>query len=222
MTDSTQKTAGSSPAFITSVRNAAYGEDNSITADIQFEGHTSADGSPLYLPYTATANDSAPYGQQLYADLVAGKYGTVTPFTVTPERLVAAKQKKRDEINTWRDIQENADWLFTYDGRRWDYGKATQDRMSISLAMAKRGALPAGFAWTDGDNNIVPVTNDSLIALAAAIEQAMFTKGMEINQRQLQMKAQVEALTALNDVRNYVVGWPETPTNAAVTQTQEG
>ncbi|EDV5023591.1 DUF4376 domain-containing protein, partial [Salmonella enterica subsp. enterica serovar Ball] len=126
--------------------------------------------------------------------------------------LVAAKQKKRDEINTWRDIQENADYLFTYDGRRWDYGKATQDRMSISLAMAKRGALPAGFAWTDGDNNIVPVTNDSLIALAAAIEQAMFTKGMEINQRQLQMKAEMEALAALNDVRNYAVGWPVTTT----------
>lgn len=221
MTDNTQTTTGTVD-FITAVRHAVCNEDGSITADIQFEGHTSADGSPLYLPYTATANDSAPYGQQLYADLVAGKYGAVTPFTVTPERLAAEKQKKRDEINAWRDVQENADYLFTYDGRRWDCGKATQDRMNISLAMAKRGALPAGFAWTDGDNNIVPVTNDSLIALAAAIEQAMFTKGMEINQRQLAMKAQVEALTVLNDVRNYVVGWPEAPANAAVTQTPEG
>ncbi|EGG3071153.1 DUF4376 domain-containing protein [Salmonella enterica] len=216
MTDTTQ-TSPDAVAFITSVRNGAYNEDGSITCDIQFEGNTTADGTPLYLPYTSTPGDGAPYGQQLYADLVAGKYGTVTPFTVTPEILAAAKQKKRDEINAWRDAQENGNYLFTYNGRRWDYGKATQDRMSISLAVAKRGALPDGFAWTDGDNNIVPMTNDSLIALAAAIEEAMFEKGMAINQRQLQMKAELEAVTSLDDARNYPVGWPETGT----TQTQE-
>ncbi|HBC0336671.1 TPA: DUF4376 domain-containing protein, partial [Salmonella enterica subsp. enterica serovar Napoli] len=75
-------------------------------------------------------------------------------------------------------------------------------------AMAKRNALPAGFAWTDGDNHIVPMDNAGLIALAAAIEQAMFEKGMQINLRQLQMKAEVEALTALDDIRNYRVDWP--------------
>ncbi|HCL5351076.1 TPA: DUF4376 domain-containing protein [Salmonella enterica subsp. salamae serovar [1],40:z35:e,n,x,z15] len=213
----TIQTGPDTVAFITSVRNGAYNEDGSITCDIQFEGSVQADGTSVYLPYTATPGDSAPYGQQLYADLVAGKYGEVMPFTVTPEMLAAAKQKKRDEINAWRDEQENANYLFTYNGRRWDYGKTTQDRMSISLAMAKRGALPDGFAWTDGDNNIVPMTNDSLIALAAAIEEAMFEKGMAINQRQLQMKTELEALTSLDDARNYSVGWPETGT----TQTQE-
>lgn len=50
--------------------------------------------------------------------------------------------------------------------------------------------------------------NAGLIALAAAIEQAMFEKGMQINLRQLQMKAEVEALTALDDIRNYRVDWP--------------
>ncbi|EBQ0859889.1 DUF4376 domain-containing protein, partial [Salmonella enterica] len=69
--------------------------------------------------------------------------------------------------------------------------------------------LPEGFAWTDGDNNIVPVTNDSLIALAEAIEQAMFEKGVQINQRQLQMKSEVEALTALPAIRAYRPGWPD-------------
>ncbi|EOX8394083.1 DUF4376 domain-containing protein [Salmonella enterica subsp. diarizonae] len=122
--------------------------------------------------------------------------------------VTAARQYKRDEINAWRDEQENGSYLFEYDGRRWDYGKSTQDRMSISLAMAKRNALPEGFAWTDGDNNIVPMDNAGLIALAAAIEQAMFNKGMQINLRQLQMKAEVEALTALDDIRNYRVDWP--------------
>lgn len=98
--------------------------------------------------------------------------------------------------------------MFDYNGHRWDYGKSTQDRMSISLVMAKRNALPEGFAWTDGENNIVPMDNAGLIALAEAIEQAMFEEGMQINQRQLQMKAEVEFLTMLEAVRSYMVGWP--------------
>ncbi len=75
--------------------------------------------------------------------------------------------------------------------------------MSISLVMTKRYTLPADFAWTDGDNNIIPMDNTGLIALATANEQAMFEKGMQINQRQLQMKTEGEAVKA------YTPGWPE-------------
>ncbi|EKO4981103.1 DUF4376 domain-containing protein [Salmonella enterica] len=195
--------------LITDVMNARYNEYGTITADIRFDNSTDSDGDPLYQPYTASAGDATDYGRQLYADLVAGKYGPVTPFTATPEMIRAAKDRKRAEINAWRDEQENGSYLFQYNGHRWDYGKATQDRMSISLAMAKKGLLPEGFAWTDGDNNIVSVTNDSLIALAGAIEQAMFEKGVQINQRQLQMKSEVEALTALPAIMAYRPGWPD-------------
>ncbi|EIK8810065.1 hypothetical protein LKU47_000721, partial [Salmonella enterica] len=38
---------------------------------------------------------------------------------------------------------------------------------------------------------------------------AMFEKGMQINQRQLQMKAELGALTTLNAVRNYRVDWQD-------------
>ncbi|ECL7695611.1 DUF4376 domain-containing protein [Salmonella enterica] len=194
---------------VTDARNGRYNENGTISAEVCFDNNKTADGVALYLPYTAAVHDPADYGRQLYADLVAGKYGTVTPFTVTPEMLTAARQKKREEINAWRDEQENGSYLFQYDGHRWDYGKATQDRMSISLAMAKKGLLPEGFAWTDGDNNIVPVTNESLIALAEAIEQAMFEKGVQINQRQLQMKSEVEALIGLPAIRAYRPDWPD-------------
>lgn len=187
---------------ITDARNGQYNENGTISVEVKFSDYDK------YLPYTAAPHDPANYGQQLYADLVAGKYGPVTPFTATPEMIQGAKDRKRDEINAWRDAQENGNYLFQFDGRNWDYGKTTQDRMSISLVMAQKGLLPAGFAWTDGDNNIVPMTNDSLLALAAAIEQAMFEKGMQINMRQLQMKAEVEALTSFGDVRNYPVDWP--------------
>ncbi|ECK2143353.1 DUF4376 domain-containing protein [Salmonella enterica subsp. enterica serovar Enteritidis] len=194
---------------ITDAKNGRYGENDTIMADVRFDDLTAADGTPLYLPYTATKYDPEPYGVQLYNDLVSGKYGQIVPFTATPEMIQAAKDAKRAEICAWRDAQENGNYLFDYNGHRWDYGKATQDRMSISLSMAKRDALPADFAWTDGDNNIVPMDNAGLIALAAAIEQAMFEKGMQINQRQLQMKAEVEALTTMEAVKAYVPGWPE-------------
>lgn len=195
--------------IIIDARNGRYNENATITAEVQFNGVTNDDGTALYLPFTAAPHDPADYGKQLYADLVSGKYGPVTPFTVTDGMIQDARTAKHAEINSWRDTQENGNYLFNYNGHKWDYGKTTKDRMSISLAMAKRNSLPAGFAWTDGDNNIVPMDNVGLIALAAAIEQAMFEKGMQINQRQLQMKAELGALTTLNAVRNYRVDWQD-------------
>ncbi|EMX0993730.1 DUF4376 domain-containing protein, partial [Escherichia coli] len=102
---------------------------------------------------------------------------------------------------------ENIEYLMEFNGRRWDYGKHTKERISTSLTVARSGQLPEGFAWTDGDNNIVPVTAAELLALGDAIELAMFNKGVEINTRQLQMKAEVSALQTLEEIRGYVVGW---------------
>ncbi|EAB1276526.1 TPA: DUF4376 domain-containing protein [Escherichia coli] len=68
--------------------------------------------------------------------------------------------------------------------------------------------MPEKFFRTDADNNDVPMTAASLMALSEATELAMFAKGVEINTRQLQMKAEVEALTDLKAIRSYVVGWP--------------
>ncbi|MEH5921359.1 DUF4376 domain-containing protein, partial [Escherichia coli] len=45
--------------------------------------------------------------------------------------------------------------------------------------------------------------------LGEAIELAMFKKGVEINTRQLQMKAEVRALQTLEDIRAYRIGWAE-------------
>ncbi|EJL9931377.1 DUF4376 domain-containing protein, partial [Salmonella enterica] len=106
----------------------------------------------MSLPYTASAGDTTDYGRQLYADLVAGKYGTVTPFTVTPDMLTAARQAKHSEINAWRDAQENGSVIFTLNGHRWDCGKASQTRLSPVVTVAKSGMLPPGFFWTDADN----------------------------------------------------------------------
>ncbi|EBG1931002.1 DUF4376 domain-containing protein [Salmonella enterica] len=189
--------------IITSVHAAGYLNDGTILADVQFDGATNADGTPTYISITVTDDNDGPDAQLLAA--IKEK----SPLTVPEHILEAAKRTKRAEINIWRDKQENADYIFSFNNHKWDYGKATQERMSISLAIARRNALPAGFAWTDGDNNIVPMDNAGLIALATAIEQAMFEKGMQINLRQLQMKTEVEALTTLDAIRNYRVDWTD-------------
>lgn len=194
-------------AYITAVRNAAFTEHGGITCDVQFEGAVNEDGEPLWSPYTATETDNTPYGKALWSGLTSGQYGTVTPFTVTDEVLNAAREDKRAEINRWRDIQEDTEYVMEFNGRRWDYGKKTLSRISTTRLMAENNSLPEGFAWTDGDNNVVPVTAEEIIALSDAIEQAMFAKGVEINTRQLQMKAEVEVLTELKAIRSYVVGW---------------
>ncbi|HFG4884527.1 TPA: DUF4376 domain-containing protein [Salmonella enterica subsp. enterica serovar Anatum] len=190
---------------ITAVRNAMYLYNGGLFAEVQFDDATNADGTPRYVPLTLSTEPYSP-NAALLADVKARCNGEIL---IPPGLTDVMKRAKRADINAWRDAQENGNYLFEYNGHRWDYGKTTQDRMAISLTMAKQNKLPAGFAWTDGDNNIVPMDNAGLIALAAAMEQAMFEKGMQINQRQLQMKAEVEALTEPDAIRSYTVGWPE-------------
>ncbi|EGE9657594.1 DUF4376 domain-containing protein [Salmonella enterica] len=125
---------------------------------------------------------------------------------MTPDK---AREQKAREIEAWRNIQENANYVFAFNGRNWDYGKATQERLSLSVQMAKSNKLPDGFIWTDADNNDIPMTSGELINLSDAIDQAMFTKGLQIHMRQRQMKEELEKLTDAQAVMDYVVGWPE-------------
>ncbi|EGM6481048.1 DUF4376 domain-containing protein [Salmonella enterica] len=123
--------------------------------------------------------------------------------------LEAARQKKRDEINAWRDAQENGSVIFTLNGHRWDCGKASQTRLSPVVAVAKSGMLPPGFFWTDADNIDVPMTTDELTALEAAMQQNMVLQGFKIHERQRQMKEEVDKLTDYKAIKDYAVGWPE-------------
>ncbi|ECO0902254.1 hypothetical protein AA449_27400, partial [Salmonella enterica subsp. enterica serovar Newport] len=72
-------------ATIISARNGRYNESGTISAEVLFSD------SDRYLHFTAAEHDQMDYGRQLFADLKAGKYGEVKPFTVTPEMLAAAK-----------------------------------------------------------------------------------------------------------------------------------
>ncbi|EBW6364500.1 hypothetical protein DPU24_27830, partial [Salmonella enterica subsp. enterica serovar Oranienburg] len=50
--------------------------------------------------------------------------------------------------------------------------------------------------------------SEELISLEAAMQQNMVLQGFKIHERQRQMKEEVEALTTLDAVRSYNVGWP--------------
>ncbi|VEA74661.1 phage tail assembly protein [Salmonella enterica subsp. arizonae] len=90
---------------------------------------------------------------------------------------------------------------------KWDYGKATQERLSLSVQMAKQNKLPAGFIWTDADNNDVPMTAGELLSLSDAIDQAMFTKGLQIHMRQREMKEEIDGMTDVKAIQDYKVDW---------------
>ncbi|ECD1969366.1 DUF4376 domain-containing protein [Salmonella enterica subsp. enterica serovar Abaetetuba] len=129
--------------------------------------------------------------------------------------LNTARIQKHADINNWRNTQENANYTFTFNNHNWDYGKATQERLSLSVQMAKQNKLPDGFIWTDADNNDVPMTSGELLNLSDAIDQAMFTMGLKIHMRQRQMKEEVDKLTDAKSVLDYVVGWPAKPEDAS-------
>lgn len=186
---------------IVTAKNGIYNENGSVNCLAHFEGF---DG---FIPFTASPDDSEEHGRQIYADLKAGKYGQVAPFAVTPEMITAAKTEKHAEINAWRNSQENASYVFTFNNHRWDYGKSTQERLSLSVQMAKANKLPAGSVWTDADNNDVPVTAGELLSLSEAIDQVMFAKGLEIHMRQRQMKEELNKLADLQAIRHYIIGW---------------
>ncbi|ELJ2696464.1 DUF4376 domain-containing protein, partial [Salmonella enterica subsp. diarizonae] len=122
--------------------------------------------------------------------------------------LNTARIQKHADINNWRNTQENANYTFTFNNHNWDYGKATQERLSLSVQMAKQNKLPDGFIWTDADNNDVPMTAGELLNLSDAIDQAMFTMGLKIHLRQREMKEEIDKLTDAQAVLDYVVGWP--------------
>ncbi|EHE7040268.1 DUF4376 domain-containing protein, partial [Salmonella enterica subsp. enterica serovar Newport] len=76
-------------------------------------------------------------------------------------------------------------------------------------AVAKSGALPPGFFWTDADNIDVPMTADELTVLEAAMQQSMVLQGFKIHERQRQMKEEVDKLTDYKAIQGYIVDWPE-------------
>ncbi|HHD6426544.1 TPA: DUF4376 domain-containing protein [Escherichia coli] len=186
---------------IIQILNPRYLENGAIDCEVLFEG------GALPVPYTAMATDSAETGRQIWEELQGGKWGEVAPFTVTPEHLEVARAAKHAEIITWRDMQEKGNVIFELDDHRWDAGKASQERLAPVVSVARAGALPEGFFWTDADNHDIPVDAAFLARLEAGMTQAMVLQGFRIHERQRQMKEEIAAMTDMKAIRAYTVGW---------------
>ena len=192
--------------FITAVRNAAYNEYGAITCEVQFEGAVDTRGEPIWSPFTATSSDVTDYGRQLYHDLVNGKYGTVSPFTVSPEMLSAAKAAKRQEIETWRAEQESQPFTFEWNGRTWNAGPDSMARLYPAVMASKSDTARKTMVWGDAENQQVKLSMPELEELAAAMAQAQVDRNDEIYRRQREMKEQLSRLSTLDEVRALTVG----------------
>ncbi|MCQ1605415.1 DUF4376 domain-containing protein [Escherichia coli] len=191
--------------FITAVRNAAYNEYGAITCEVQFEGAMDTRGEPIWSPFTATSLDVTDYGRQLYSALVNGEYGTVSPFTVSPEMLAAAKAAKRQEIEAWRTEQEAQPFTFEWNGRTWNAGPDSLARLYPVVMAAKSDTARTALAWGDADNQQVKLSMQKLDELLTAMAQAQVDRNDEIYRRQREMKDELNNLEDLNSVRNFML-----------------
>ncbi|ELH3242190.1 DUF4376 domain-containing protein [Salmonella enterica] len=140
---------------------------------------------------------------------ISGRWGFDGTEVIDLMTLEKARRVKRDEINRWRDNQEDGSIVFEWNGRKWDASKASQERLSSILALTRTAELPTGFYWTDADNNDVSVTPDDLVSISANMTAAMVAQGWKIHERQRDMKKEVDALIKIGDTLNYPVGWVE-------------
>ncbi|EOT7640548.1 DUF4376 domain-containing protein [Escherichia coli] len=191
--------------FITAVRNAAYNEYGAIACEVQFEGAVDTRGEPIWSPFTATSSDVTDYGRQLYHDLVNGKYGTVSPFTVSPEMLAVAKAAKRQEIETWRAEQESQPFTFEWNGRTWNAGPDSMARLYPAVMASKSDTARKTMVWGDAENQQVKLSMPELEELAAAMAQAQVDRNDEIYRRQREMKEELSSLVDLRSIREMTI-----------------
>ncbi|EGZ8548006.1 DUF4376 domain-containing protein [Escherichia coli] len=185
---------------IKKIENARWLENGAIDCDVLFEGMDEA------LPYTATADDTAPTGQQIWQELQSGKWGEIAPFTVTPEMLEAAKEAKRREIEAWRTEQEAQPFTFEWKKRIWDAGPASVARLSPVVILAKSDTARDVMAWNDANNQQVKLSMPELDELLTAMVQAQVNRNDEIYQRQREMKERLFQLSTLDEVRALTPG----------------
>ncbi|HAX1711317.1 TPA: DUF4376 domain-containing protein [Escherichia coli] len=184
---------------ILDIKNAHYLENGAIDCEVLFEGMDDP------VPYTATPEDTAKTGQQIWQELQSGKWGEIVPFSVTPELIEAAKEAKKREIELWRTEQEAQPFTFEWNGRTWNAGPDSMARLYPVVMAAKSDTARDVMAWGDADNQQVKLSMPELEELAAALAQAQVDRNAEIYQRQRELKEELSSLGDLNSVRNFIV-----------------
>ncbi|AEJ55762.1 DUF4376 domain-containing protein [Escherichia coli] len=184
---------------IKKITSPRYTESGAIDCDVLFEGMEDP------LPYTATPEDTATTGQQIWQELQSGKWGEIAPFTVTPELIAAAKDAKKREIELWRTEQEAQPFTFEWNGRTWNGGADSISRIAPVAMATKVAGTRSTLGWGDAANNLVTLTMAQLQELAAAMAQAQVDRNDEIYRRQREMKQKLNSLEDLVSIRKLVV-----------------
>ncbi|GIP85119.1 TPA: DUF4376 domain-containing protein [Escherichia coli] len=185
---------------IKEITSPRYTESGAIDCDVLFEGMEDP------LPYTATPEDTATTGQQIWQELKSGKWGEIAPFTVTPEMLEAAKDAKKREIEVWRTEQEAQPFTFEWNGRTWNGGADSISRIAPVAMATKVAGTRSTLGWGDAANNLVTLTMAQLQELAAAMAQAQVDRNDEIYRRQREMKEDLNNLEDLGSIRAFGIG----------------
>ncbi|EBR4568060.1 DUF4376 domain-containing protein [Salmonella enterica] len=193
--------------YYSAVKNAFFPDE--LKDAYQNAGNWPQDALEVEESVFTTYSAPPPEGKQR----AAGKDGLPCWVDIPLPDIEDVRNLKHDEINKWRDTQENGNIIFTLNGHQWDCGKASQARLAPVVAVAKSGMLPPDFFWTDAGNVDVPMTPDDLAALETAMQQNMVIGGFKIHERQRQMKEDIARLTSVSDVLNYPVGWPDNNSN---------
>ncbi|HDI8390044.1 TPA: DUF4376 domain-containing protein [Escherichia coli] len=184
---------------IKKITNPRYTESGAIDCDVLFEGMEAP------VPYTATPDDTAKTGQQIWQELQSGKWGEIAPFTITPELIAAAKDAKKREIELWRTEQEAQPFTFEWNGRTWNAGADSLARLYPVVMAAKSDTARTALAWGDADNQQVKLSMPELEELATAMAQAQVDRNDEIYQRQREMKDELNNLEDLRSIREMAI-----------------
>lgn len=185
---------------IKEITSPRYTESGAIDCEVLFDGMDDP------IPYTATPEDTATTGQQIWQELQSGKWGEIAPFTASPELIAAAKDAKKREIEAWRTEQEAQPFTFEWNERTWNAGPDSIARLYPVVMAAKSDTARDVMAWGDADNQQVKLSMPELEELAAAMAQAQVDRNDEIYRRQREMKEQLSLLTTLNEVRAFTPG----------------
>ena len=188
---------------IKKITSPRYTESGAIDCEVLFEGVDEA------VPYTATPEDTATTGQQIWQELQSGKWGEIAPFTVTPELIAAAKDAKKREIEAWRTEREALPFTFEWNGRTWNAGPNSLARLSPVVMAAKSDTARDVKTWGDANNQQVKLSMPELEELAVAMAQAQVDRNDEIYRRQRQMKDVLDSLNNLADIRAFQAGESE-------------
>ncbi|EFD0874256.1 DUF4376 domain-containing protein [Escherichia coli] len=181
------------------IENARYLENGAIDCGVLFDGMDEA------VPYTATATDTAETGQRVWQELQSGRWGEITPLTVTPELIAAAKDAKKMEIEAWRTEQEALPFTFEWNGRTWNAGPDSMARLYPVVMASKSDTARDVMTWGDAENQQVKLSMQQLDELLTAMVLAQVDRNDEIYRRQRELKEELSSLGDLNSIRNFIV-----------------